>query len=217
MAQAANLAKLAAMPTPLVGGENPELAPTDFSGALPRQTVAATPNPLAAAAATPGRGGAGAAGLAGPTPLRAIAGVAATPLALAGATPGRGGALPGATPLVRDALGLNEPDAAAAAGIGGGRGGRAAARAAAGELRAALAGLPAPQNEYAVAPPELPQQVGVVLWRRQGLGGDGGGTKAAARAALEAGFWRRAGAAEGPPAPSYRGMKKLGSRPKRAS
>ncbi|GBF97104.1 hypothetical protein Rsub_10115 [Raphidocelis subcapitata] len=154
MLQAQNLARLAAMPTPLVGGENPELHPTDFSGALPRTTVAATPNPLAALA-TPGRGGGGGAGgLVGPTPMRgAIAGVAATPLSLAGGpTPGRGA--PGATPLIRDELGLNEADAAAAAMAAG----RGAVRAMRGELRTGLASLPAPQNEYAVAVPELPDQ-----------------------------------------------------------
>jgi hypothetical protein len=123
MAQAQNLARLQNMQTPLLGGANPELNPTDFTGVTPKPSIAATPNPLAALAAqagatpmpsgvTPGRGGAaaGQGGLFGATPGRgAIAGVAATPLALVGATPGRGaiGVTPGQTPL-RDELGLNE-------------------------------------------------------------------------------------------------------------
>ncbi|KIY91874.1 pre-mRNA-splicing factor CDC5/CEF1, partial [Monoraphidium neglectum] len=165
------------MPTPLVGGENPELHPTDFSGALPKPTVAATPNPLAGLAtplvgATPGA----AARIGGPTPARgggvgSIAGVAATPLGIAGATPARGGGGGGgvgATPLIRDQLGLNDADAAA---LGEGRGARAHARGVRAELRAGLAGLPAPQNEYAVAVPEVPEQVGprgVGFFEREG-------------------------------------------------
>lgn len=72
----------------------------DYSGIQPLKQVAATPNPLSAAAAaagaTPGRlpgatPGATPSGLMGATPGRAIAGVASTPGALAaalGATPG---------------------------------------------------------------------------------------------------------------------------------
>ena len=123
MAQAQNLARLQNMQTPLLGGANPELNPTDFTGVTPKPSIAATPNPLAALAAqagatpmmggTPGRGVTGGqGGLFGATPGRgAIAGVAATPAALMGATPGRGGGVigstPGQTPL-RDELGLNE-------------------------------------------------------------------------------------------------------------
>ena len=66
--QAANLARLQAGQTPLVGGENPVLHPGDFSGITPRRKEAATPHPLA----TPLAGGA--------TPrMPGSAGVAATP------------------------------------------------------------------------------------------------------------------------------------------
>ncbi|KAF6264690.1 pre-mRNA splicing factor component-domain-containing protein [Scenedesmus sp. NREL 46B-D3] len=158
MQQAANLAKLRDLQTPLLGGENPELVGMDYSGIVPQRSTAATPNPLAAAAAaagmtpagpgaTPGLGragsGAGAGGLLGATPGRSgsgsIAGVSSTPSALAvagGATPGGaallasvrgGGGIPGATPMrIRDH-----------------------------DLRAGLAGLPAAENEYSVALPEL--------------------------------------------------------------
>jgi pre-mRNA-splicing factor CDC5/CEF1 len=66
--QAANLARLQAGQTPLVGGENPVLHPGDFSGITPRRKESATPHPLA----TPLAGGA--------TPrMPGSAGVAATP------------------------------------------------------------------------------------------------------------------------------------------
>lgn len=180
MQQAANLAKLRELQTPLLGGDNPELVGMDYSGIAPQRTTAATPNPLAAAAAaagaTPARGpGATPAGpavggsapgggmLPGATPARAIAGVAATPAALAaaaGATPGRGVSMPGATPMrIRDELGLNEGAALeAAAASGSSRAARAAAAALREELRSGLAGLPAPENEYSVAMPEVPEE-----------------------------------------------------------
>lgn len=165
MQEAQNLRRLQAGQTPLLGGENPELHPSDFSGVTPRTAPSQTPNPLAAAAAavgaTPGRAVAGVAatpvlgGVAGATPGRAVAGVSATPLL--GATPGRGGSggLPSATPTpMRDALGLNDPDS-----FGGTASRREeAARLALqrNELRAGLGQLPAPKNEYQIVVPELP-------------------------------------------------------------
>lgn len=175
MQEAQNLMRLQAGQTPLLGGENPELHPSDFSGVTPRAAPAATPNPLAAAAAavgaTPGRSVAGVAATpslgAGATPAhgggafpptggRAVAGISATPL-LAGATPGRGGALPpGAAPTpMRDALGLNDPDSLA--GAAASRREEAARLALQrNELRAGLSQLPAPRNEYQIVVPELP-------------------------------------------------------------
>lgn len=157
MQEAQNLARLQAMTTPLVGGENPELNPSDFSGITPRPTVAATPNPLAAmaAAATPAPGGAGS--LTGRRLPGAIAGVPSTP-SVAG-TPLRGGPGagmgPGATPLrtpIRDELGLNDADSLAMYGQPGDSKRAEAARLAAlrKELRSGLSSLPAPQNEYQV-------------------------------------------------------------------
>jgi hypothetical protein len=88
MADAQSLAKLMTLPTPLEGGENPDLAQSDFSGITPRHTIAATPNPLA----TPRTAGATPAPGATPAGGRAIAGVPATP-SVAG-TPMRSGASP---------------------------------------------------------------------------------------------------------------------------
>ena len=45
--EAQNLARLQAGQTPLMGGANPELHPSDFAGVTPRNTTAATPHPMA--------------------------------------------------------------------------------------------------------------------------------------------------------------------------
>ncbi|GAB4822419.1 hypothetical protein N2152v2_009465 [Parachlorella kessleri] len=163
MQEAQNLVRLQQGQTPLLGGENPELHPSDFSGVTPRPLAAQTPNPLAGGATPGGRAIAGinaTPSLAGVTPShggRAIAGIStATPLL--GGTPGRGGLPPGATPVggtpMRDALGLNDPDAHAAASKR-----EEAARLALmrNELRAGLSQLPAPKNEYQIVVPELPE------------------------------------------------------------
>ncbi|EFJ42818.1 hypothetical protein VOLCADRAFT_107065 [Volvox carteri f. nagariensis] len=168
MAEAAALARLQGMGTVLEGGDTGvDVASMDFAGVTPRHVVAATPNPLAAMATPSVRGGAaaGGGGATGARIVPAIAGAAATP-SVAG-TPLRGGgssAVPGATPLlpvIRDELGLNEADVMAAAmEMSGGNKRAAAARQAAvrGELRDRLAGLPAPQNEYAFEVPEVEQE-----------------------------------------------------------
>ena len=128
--EAENLRALQQGKTPLLGGENPLLHPSDFSGVTPRRKEAFTPNPLA-------------------TPLRTPAAGGSTP-SVAG-TPGRGGAGAGAvarTPL-RDELGINDADAVVDME-------RAALAAARRELREGLSGLPAPRNEYQISVPELP-------------------------------------------------------------
>lgn len=75
MMEAQNLSRLQQGQTPLMGGENPELFDSDFSGMAPKPFTAATPNPLAAgltprAGATPALPYPGAT----PGPGRAIAG-----------------------------------------------------------------------------------------------------------------------------------------------
>lgn len=47
MQEAQNLRRLQSGQTPLLGGENPELHPSDFSGITPRTAPSQTPNPLA--------------------------------------------------------------------------------------------------------------------------------------------------------------------------
>ncbi|KAG9443809.1 hypothetical protein H6P81_015149 [Aristolochia fimbriata] len=53
MMEAENLARLRESQTPLLGGENPELHPSDFSGVTPKKREIQTPNPIA----TPGPAG----------------------------------------------------------------------------------------------------------------------------------------------------------------
>mmetsp|Transcript_7123 Transcript_7123/g.12265 ORF Transcript_7123/g.12265 Transcript_7123/m.12265 type:complete len:828 (-) Transcript_7123:440-2923(-) len=157
MMEAQNLSRLQNMNTPLLGGDNPDLHPSDFSGITPRSVVPPTPNPLLALATPGGRTPAG-------TPATTvsvrrngtvIAGVSATP----SATPGRGavGATPGRTPI-RDELGLNDSDSMAVhmgTPLQGGRRGDPRLSALRSELRQGLGALPAPQNEYQVVAPEL--------------------------------------------------------------
>lgn len=163
--QAQNLARLNAMETPLVGGENPDLHPSDFSGITPRAAVASTPNPLLLAA-TPMLGGSvstatPAIGATGRRPAAAIAGVPSTPSSF-GETPSRHeGFGPGVTPLrtpLRDQLGLNDMDALTLAG--GKRAQQQRQATLRVELRMGLGSLPAPQNEYQIEMPELPEDEG---------------------------------------------------------
>lgn len=68
MMEAENLARLRESQTPLLGGENPELHPSDFSGVTPKKKEIQTPNPMLTPSATPG--GAGLTPLIGMTPTR---------------------------------------------------------------------------------------------------------------------------------------------------
>lgn len=121
MAEARRVKAMMSAPTPLTsGGEGAavDVMAADFGGILPQRKVQATPNPLAMAATPRLPGG--------------------------GATPARG-AEGGATPSMRDELGLNDPFAAPQAMMGRVRGG-----ALGGSLRAGLSGLPQPKNQYQV-------------------------------------------------------------------
>jgi hypothetical protein len=71
--EAQNLRMMSSAPTPLLGGENPSLHPSDFSGATPSRQVAATPNVFA----TPLRAQAAPGGIM--TPARTPGGASATP------------------------------------------------------------------------------------------------------------------------------------------
>lgn len=143
--EAENLYKLTQGQTPLLGGENPSLHASDFSGVTPKAKVAATPNPLR----TPLHGGIEG----GATPR----GGGATPSTVGTMTPrggtGRvGGGVPG-TPM-RDGLAINDPDSAAAAASSTAREAKERLRGQQGELRSGLGALPAPKNEYVAIMPE---------------------------------------------------------------
>ncbi|KAI5064122.1 hypothetical protein GOP47_0020792 [Adiantum capillus-veneris] len=56
MMEAENLARLRQTQTPLLGGENPELHPSDFSGVTPKKKEIQTPNLIATPAQTPSGG-----------------------------------------------------------------------------------------------------------------------------------------------------------------
>ena len=178
--EAQNLRRLAEGQTPLLGGENPTLAGSDFSGITPARRDAPTPNPLAGA--TPARGFAGAT----PSAARHRAGIDSV----------------GATPL-RDSLNINDPDAMLAPPEG--RAGKARDTLARNELRESLASLPAPMNEYQVMIPDLPEEndEGAGLAMEEDMG-DVLAREAAARAEEEAAELRRRSAAicRGTPRPT---------------
>ncbi|KAJ6757394.1 CELL DIVISION CYCLE 5-LIKE PROTEIN [Salix koriyanagi] len=73
MMEAENLARLRESQTPLLGGENPDLHPSDFSGVTPKKREIQTPNPMLTPSATPG--GAGLTPRIGMTPSRDSFGV----------------------------------------------------------------------------------------------------------------------------------------------
>jgi hypothetical protein len=86
-----NLARLRETQTPLFGGENPDLHPSDFSGVTPKKKDIQTPNPIA-------------------TPLRTPSGATGTTPRLS-MTPAKDVAVYGMTPKgtpIRDELHINE-------------------------------------------------------------------------------------------------------------
>ncbi|KAK4745864.1 hypothetical protein SAY87_012176 [Trapa incisa] len=56
MMEAENLARLRESQTPLLGGQNPELHPSDFSGVTPKKRELQTPNPMLTPLMTPAAG-----------------------------------------------------------------------------------------------------------------------------------------------------------------
>ncbi|KAG4112634.1 hypothetical protein ERO13_D13G173300v2 [Gossypium hirsutum] len=134
MMEAENLARLRESQTPLLGGENPELHPSDFSGVTPKTQIL-TPNPMLTPAATPGT--AGLTPRTGMTPSRDVYSFALTPKG---------------TPI-RDGLHINEEmDLHDSAKLEQRR--QADLRR---NLRSGLGTLPQPKNEYQIViqpPPE---------------------------------------------------------------
>ncbi|XP_047980696.1 cell division cycle 5-like protein [Salvia hispanica] len=77
MMEAENQRRLTLSQTPLLGGDNPMLHPSDFSGVTPKRKHIATPNPLMTPSATPG--GPGLTPRIGMTPTRDVYAVGLTP------------------------------------------------------------------------------------------------------------------------------------------
>mmetsp|Transcript_38779 Transcript_38779/g.82618 ORF Transcript_38779/g.82618 Transcript_38779/m.82618 type:complete len:798 (-) Transcript_38779:366-2759(-) len=146
--EAAVQAALLAGNTPLLGGENtlPVSALGDFGGITPRAAPQATPNPVALATpgATPGRVG-DTPGRSGSTPVSSRGGF--TPSNAEGMTP---------TPS-RDALGINESDGSEITGLSAALAKRMQKRKR-DALAAQLGSLPAPNNDYKIVMPELPEE-----------------------------------------------------------
>ncbi|KAJ1409352.1 Pre-mRNA splicing factor component Cdc5p/Cef1 [Sesbania bispinosa] len=135
MMEAENLARLRESQTPLLGGENPELHPSDFSGVTPKKKEIQTPNLMLTPSATPG-------------------GADLTPRT--GMTPARNGPslsmTPKGTPL-RDELHINEDmDMHDSAKLELQR--QADMRR---SLRTGLGSLPQPKNEYQTVMQPVPE------------------------------------------------------------
>lgn len=128
MMEAENLARLRESQTPLLGGDNPELHPSDFSGVTPKKRDVQTPNPMLTPLTTPGATG-------------------LTPRI--GMTPSRDGNSFGMTPKgtpIRDELHINEDmDMHDSAKLELRRQAELKRN-----LRMGLSGLPEPKNEYEV-------------------------------------------------------------------
>ncbi|KAK7344150.1 hypothetical protein VNO77_13466 [Canavalia gladiata] len=135
MMEAENLARLRESQTPLLGGENPELYPSDFSGVTPKKKEIQTPNPMLTPSATPGGGG-------------------LTPRI--GMTPARDGFSFGMTPKgtpLRDELHINE-DMNVHDGTKLELQRQADMRR---SLRSGLGSLPQPKNEYQIVMQPIPE------------------------------------------------------------
>ncbi|RAL54824.1 hypothetical protein DM860_013520 [Cuscuta australis] len=133
MMEAENQRRLSQSQTPLLGGENPMLHPSDFSGVTPKKREIHTPNPLLTPSATPG-------------------GTGLTPRI--GMTPSRDGYSFGMTPKgtpMRDELHINEEMDM----HDGMKVGRSDSRQ---ELFAGLKSLPLPKNEYQIVMQPLPEE-----------------------------------------------------------
>lgn len=139
--EAENLYKLTRTETPLLGGENPELHPSDFTGVTPKRKVVETPNTLMTPRATPGGSTLG-----GETPRLGSHAVPPSPsvASIAGSTPLR-------TPI-RDGLNINDPDSLMVGSSA--REEKAKNKALKSELMSGLADLPAPKNEYQIEVPD---------------------------------------------------------------
>ncbi|XP_028799412.1 cell division cycle 5-like protein [Neltuma alba] len=137
MMEAENLARLRESQTPLLGGDNPELHPSDFSGVTPKKKEIQTPNPMLTPSATPGG--------AGVTPR-------------SGMTPARDGFSFGMTPKgtpLRDELRINEDmDMNESTKLELRR--QADLKR---SLRSGLSSLPQPKNEYQIVMQPTPEDV----------------------------------------------------------
>ena len=171
MTEAQNLRRLQEGQTPLLGGENPDLSSSDFSGVTPRRSTVSTPHPMTMASSEPSTNTVHDAAVPTTSQRGSIAGVSATPRRIGpgdSSMPPPPGRKSVSTPL-RDAFGLNDPesmhgtnanDGMATEGVLGKR--RMSEMESVlnrNELRSGLARLPAPQNEYEIALPDAAEDL----------------------------------------------------------
>ncbi|KAG0459861.1 hypothetical protein HPP92_022989 [Vanilla planifolia] len=136
MMEAENLARLRESQTPLLGGENPELHPSDFSGVTLKKREMQTPNPLA-------------------TPLLSPGPMGLTPRI--GMTPSRDGHAIGGTPKItpfRDDLHINEDVEMHESSKLELHRQEELKR----NLRSGLTNLPLPKNEYQIVMQPIPEE-----------------------------------------------------------
>ncbi|PIA36403.1 hypothetical protein AQUCO_03400352v1 [Aquilegia coerulea] len=149
MMEAENLARLRESQTPLLGGDNPELHPSDFSGVTPKKREIQTPHPMSTPS-TPG-----AMGLTPRSGMTPSAGL--TPRI--GMTPSRDGYSFGMTPKgtpIRDELRINiSEDMDVHDGAKHELRSQAELRR---DLRSGLTSLPQPKNEYQIVVQPLPEE-----------------------------------------------------------
>ncbi|KAL0924300.1 hypothetical protein M5K25_005115 [Dendrobium thyrsiflorum] len=150
MMEAENLARLRESQTPLLGGENPELHPSDFSGVTPRKREMQTPNPLATPLSSPGPMGL--------TPRIGMTPSRDGPMGLTpriGMTPSRDGlgGTPKFTPF-RDDLHINEDVEMQDSAKLELRRQEEMKR----NLRSGLTNLPLPKNEYQIVMQPIPEE-----------------------------------------------------------
>eukprot|EP01104_Vermistella_antarctica_P013882 TRINITY_DN427_c0_g1_i1.p1 TRINITY_DN427_c0_g1~~TRINITY_DN427_c0_g1_i1.p1 ORF type:complete len:823 (+),score=272.92 TRINITY_DN427_c0_g1_i1:267-2735(+) len=134
MSEAQNLIKMINQETPLLGGANPDLNPSDYSGLTPRHVPIQTPNLLL-------------------TPLHGTPQQQQQRQQSQQRTPGtsvRAGMPGGATPI-RDELAINED-----VEMSTGRQAKRQAKEVARKVGRGLASLPAPQYEYEIVLPDVP-------------------------------------------------------------
>ncbi|XP_011084262.1 cell division cycle 5-like protein isoform X1 [Sesamum indicum] len=132
MMEAENQRRLTQSQTPLLGGENPMLHPSDFSGVTPKKRDIATPNPLLTPSATPG--GTGLTPRIGMTPSRDVYSLGMTPKG---------------TPM-RDELHINED-------MDMHEDGKLRQSDSKKELLSGLKNLPQPKNEYQIVIQPFPE------------------------------------------------------------
>lgn len=158
MQEAQAIMALTHVETPLKGGANTPLLPTDFSGTLPQASMMATPNTVLATPFRSGRADAAGAtpGFLTPSSSSALVAVTMSTLAAAGAAAtsamGPPGSVHASVHQVRDKLNINPDDGMSVTETPSAY--KNYQRQVKSSLRDGLATLPAPKNDYEIVVPD---------------------------------------------------------------